>query len=168
MDIGEQIISQLGLRILPGEGGYFRETYRSPLRLGAPALPAAYEGSRSVCTAIYYLLTSGACSAIHKLPGDEVFHFYMGDPVEMLLLHPDGRGELRVLGTDLGAGMRPQIVVPGGSWQGARIAPGGTFALLGTTMAPGFEFADFVAGKRDALANEYPAFEALIAELTAA
>lgn len=152
----ESVIRLLGLQPHPKEGGHFRETYRSVDRTG----------TRSLSTAIYYLLTPETFSEMHVLPGDEVFHFYLGDPVEMLHLHPDGSGQTVLLGTDLEAGMRPQVVVPGGVWQGSRLLPGGKFALLGTTMAPGFDYADYVSGQRSQLLKRWPQFATLITTLT--
>lgn len=142
------LIRLLGLQPLKPEGGYFRETHRGP-----------------ASTAIYYLLTPESRSALHRLPQDEVFHFYLGDPVEQLVLRPDGGGEVRILGPDPAAGMLLQAVVPGGCWQGARLRPGGGFALLGTTVAPGFEFADYQAAERELLLQAYPAFAELIRSL---
>jgi uncharacterized protein len=150
----------------PIEGGYFVQTYRSGHEIPKEALPAAYSGSRTIGTAIYYLLTPDTFSAMHKLPGDEIFHFYVGDPVEMLQLKPDGSGEVVALGQDITSDMRPQHVVPGGDWQGSRLRPGGEFALLGTTMSPGFDYADYETGSRDHLASLYPKYSALIALLT--
>jgi len=164
----EEIRELLGLVPLPGEGGHYRETYRAPLVIPAAALPPSYGAPRAVSTAIYYLLAPSTFSVLHRLRGDEVFHFYLGDPVELLQLHPGGGGEVTELGTDLVAGMRPQAVVPGGTWQGLRLRPGGRVALLGTTMAPGFEFADFEPGRRGALTQEFPAFAGLIAALAPA
>jgi predicted cupin superfamily sugar epimerase len=157
-----QLIEALQLRPLPLEGGYYRETYRSARRLPAGA------GDRSLATAIYYLLTPDTFSALHRLPADEIFHFYLGDPVDMLLLYPPGSdpaGRLVVLGPDVLAGQAPQVVVPAGVWQGSALRPGGRYALLGTTLAPGFEFADYEAGDRDPLAACYPAFAAWIDRL---
>ncbi|HEY7676597.1 MAG TPA: cupin domain-containing protein, partial [Candidatus Methylomirabilis sp.] len=133
----------LGLRPHPAEGGFFVETYRAGEGVPAEALPARYGGARAFSTAIYYLLTPDTFSAMHRLASDEVFHFYLGDPVEMLHLFPDGSGRAVTLGPDLLAGMRPQVVVPRGVWQGSRLAPGGRLALLGTTVAPGFDLADY-------------------------
>ncbi|MDP2481525.1 MAG: cupin domain-containing protein [Candidatus Palauibacterales bacterium] len=145
------LIERLGLEPHPAEGGHFRETYRSARRFEPEG---AYGGDRSVSTAIYYLLTPDTFSALHRLPGDEIFHFYLGDPVDMLLLHPDGTAERITLGPDLGT-MRVQHVVRGGTWQGSRLAPGGRWALLGTTMAPGFEPEDYEAGTPDVV-GAYP------------
>src|SRR3954462_7105439 len=94
----DQIIDLLKLEPHPKEGGYFRETYRSPATVAAAHLPGNYPSQRSVCTAIYYLLTPDTFSAMHRLPGDEVFHHYLGDAVEILLLHRDGRSEIVRLG----------------------------------------------------------------------
>jgi uncharacterized protein len=155
----------LGLEPLPLEGGYYVQTYRSDVALPASALPEPYEGSRRISTAIYYLLTPDTFSALHRLAGDEVYHFYLGDPVELLVLRPDGGGEVVRLGQDLEAGMRVQTVVSGGCWQGSRLAAGGDCALLGTTMAPGFDWQDFEAGDGDGLCSEYPDFEREIRRL---
>ncbi len=151
-----QLIAALDLRPLSLEGGYYRETYRSDLLLPNSA--------KSVCTAIYYLLTPDTCSALHRLPTDEIFHFYLGDPVEMLLLDDVG-GRIITLGPDLLAGQTVQTVVPRGVWQGSILCAGGRFALLGTTMAPGFDFADYEAGDPAVLAAQYPAFADRIAQL---
>jgi hypothetical protein len=112
------------------------------------------------------MLTPDTFSAMHRLNGDEVYHFYLGDPAEMLILKPDGTGETLLMGQDIVSGMRLQHVVPGGVWQGSRLRPGGKFALLGTTMAPGFDPADFELGSRDELSARYPACAELIAALT--
>ena len=161
-----QIIDLLGLEPLPQEGGYFRETHRSDWSVPAAALPAAYGAARPLGSAIYYLITADCCSRMHRLPGPELFHFYLGDPVEMLQLHPDGSGERVVIGNRLRDGTRPQVMVPGASWQGARLTAGGEFALMGTTMSPGFDFDDFEAGERDSLQAAWPEHAGLIAALT--
>jgi uncharacterized protein len=155
----ERLIAALGLRPLPVEGGWFRETYRCPetVRRGA--------SERTVGTAIYFLLTPDTFSALHRLASDEVYHFYLGDPVELLTLGPDG-GRVTALGPDLLGGQVPQFVVPRGVWQGSRLVPGGSIALLGTTMAPGFDFADFELGDRAQLAMDYPEFAEWVRRLT--
>ena len=162
----EEIKRLLGLVPLEPEGGFFAETYRSTDVFAAGSAGAGRRDERSLSTAIYYLLDGGSFSALHRLRADELFHFYLGDPVEMLHLHPDGTGRLHVLGPDLGAGMRPQVVVPRGVWQGTRLLAGGRFALLGTTVAPGFDSADFETGRRDELISAYPAFRERIVALT--
>jgi predicted cupin superfamily sugar epimerase len=168
MPIANEIIQLLGLAPLPSEGGFYREMYRAEEALASSVLPARYGGARVFGSAIYYLLHDEHFSALHRLQTDEVYHFYLGHPVELLLLHPDGRDELLRLGTDLAAGQRPQAVVPRGDWQGARLATSqpGAFALMGTTMAPGYDLADFALGDRATLAAQYPRRAELIAALT--
>jgi hypothetical protein len=112
------------------------------------------------------LLTADTHSALHRLPADEIFHFYAGGPVRMLQLRPDGSGDLVLLGSDVLAGQRPQVVVSRGVWQGSFLVPGTEFALLGTTMAPGFDFSDYEAGDRAALTAQYPEFSEIIRRLT--
>jgi predicted cupin superfamily sugar epimerase len=146
----EHLIAALDLKPLPREGGHYRETYRSPHS-----------------TAIYYLLTADTCSALHRLPGDEVYHFYLGDSVELLLLDEVGGGRVVTLGPDVLGGQRVQTVVPGGMWQGSALRPGGRLALMGTTMAPGFEFAHYEAGERERLIAAFPDFARHITRLTA-
>jgi predicted cupin superfamily sugar epimerase len=162
----KQVQDFLKLQPLPVEGGYFVESHRSKYTLAQPSLSPCYHGERPLATAIYYMLTPDTFSAMHRLKGDEVYHFYLGDPVEMLMLKPDGSAEAVLLGQDLLAGMRVQHAVSGGTWQGSRLAPGGKFALMGTTMAPGFDQADYEQGKRDALSAQYPNYAPLIAFLT--
>lgn len=161
-----RIIALLGLKPLPVEGGYYAESYRSAASIPAGALPGHEAAPRSAGTAIYYLLTPHTCSLLHRLKSDEVYHFYLGDPVELLQLKPDGSGQVALLGTQLSQGMRPQLVVPHGVWQGSRLRAGGRYALLGTTMAPGFDPADFELGRRADLQQRYPAFTELILALT--
>ncbi len=163
---GHEVIALLGLRPLVGEGGYFAETLRSG-HLPAETLPD-HPADRSAKTAIYYLLTWDTVSAMHRLPGPELFHHYAGDSVQQLQLAPDGTGRVVRLGSDLRAGERPQQLVPAGHWQGARLVPGGRhgFALMGTTMSPGFDPADWVGGDRRSLSAAYPDFAEEIARLT--
>ena len=154
----EEVIAALGLEPHPLEGGFFRETYRTQQKM--------HGQERALKTAIYYLLTPQTCSMMHRLPGDEMFHFYFGDPVTMLHLYPDGSGKVVSFGSDVLAGQRPQVLVPGGVWQGACLEDGGRFALLGTTMAPGFAYPDYEKGDRAELTEQYPEFAELIRRLT--
>lgn len=168
-DMIPRLIERFGLRPLPGEGGLYAESYRSPSTIPPPALPPGYAaGPRTIGTAIYYLLTSApdSFSALHRLAGDEIYHFYLGDPVEMLLLYPDGSSRQVTLGPDVLHGQEVQFVVPGGCWQGSRLLPGGRFALLGTTMAPGFDPADYAPADRSTLQASYPHERERIARLT--
>lgn len=165
MDI-EKLRLMLNLKPLPEEGGFYSESYRSNEKLARAALPNRYAGDRHFGTAIYFLLTPDTFSAMHRLASDEIYHFYIGDPIELLCLREDGSGETVTLGTEFERGMRPQFTVPRETWQGSRLRPGGKFALLGTTMAPGFEFADFELGKRATLLQRYPKFSEMIRQLT--
>ena len=164
----EQLIEIFDLDPLPVEGGLFFQTYCSPESISREELPARYPGDKPFGTAIVYLLTTDpdSFSALHKLPTDEVYHFYLGDPVEMLQLHPDGSSEHIILGQDLLGGQKVQHVAPRDVWQGSRLLPGGHFALLGTTMAPGYTGEDYTGGDPDLLIAAYPDREAQIEQLT--
>ena len=145
-----QIKSLLQLEPHPIEGGSYRRTYTAP---GAVELP---RGPRPHSTAIYYLLESGTFSEMHVLGSDEIFHFYLGDPVEMLQLYADGSSAVFTLGPDLEAGQQVQLVVPAGVWQGTRLIGQGQVALLGCTVTPGFDFADYRSASYADLAAEWP------------
>jgi uncharacterized protein len=166
MPTADELIRQLGLQPHPKEGGFFRETYRAGESWPAAALPGRYQAARSASTAIYYLLTPNTCSALHRLQSDEIFHFYLGDPIRMLQLEPNGTGRTIVIGPDLLAGQQVQAIVPRGIWQGSCLEPGGAFALLGCTVAPGFDYADYESGDRQSLLTQYPAFADMISRLT--
>ncbi len=144
------------------ESGQFVQTYRSS-RL---SLLEGYDGERAASTAIYYLFTPEGFSILHRVKSDEIFHFYLGDPLEMLLLHPNGSSQVLELSSRLLAGGRPQIVVPAGVWQGTRLKAGGKMALTGATVAPGFEYADYEEGVLDALLEQYPLERERIITLT--
>jgi hypothetical protein len=160
----DQLIRHFRLEPLPIEGGYFRQTWSSDDLVSI----SGYDSPRPAGTAIYYLLTSDpdSFSAIHRLATDEIYHFYLGDPVEMLLLAEGAPGRRIILGPDLPGGQRVQYVVPRSVWQGSRLLSGGRFALLGTTMAPGFDARDFTLGRRPELLLRFPEYAALIRELT--
>lgn len=162
----EEIIAWLKLKPHPKEGGFFSETYRAGETIPANVLSSRYSGPRAFGTCIYYLLTPPTFSAMHRLQSDEVFHFYLGDPVEMLQLWPDGTGKTVMLGPNLRAGMQPQVIVPRGVWQGSRLIAGGRFALLGCTVAPGFDYADYEHGRRSDLIGSDPKFREKIIALT--
>ena len=161
----ETVIELLGLIPLRNEGGFYRETYRSDEVVLQSALSPRYTTDKAFSTAVYYLETAREFSALHRLPTDETYHFYLGDPVLLLRLYPDGRGDTVLLGNNLLAGQVPQATVPAGVWQGSRPVNGG-FALLGTTMAPGFDFADYAYGDPLDLSLLYPEFAGEIAALT--
>lgn len=166
MTTAQQIIELFGMKPLPNEGGFYIETYRCREKLAHAGLPARYTGDRNLCTAILYLLTPDTFSALHRVKSDEIFHFYLGGPVTMLQLHPNGPCEVTTLGQDIFNGHRVQVIVPHGDWQGCLLNPGGKFALMGTTVAPGFDFTDFEVADRRKLLKQYPTHRDLIIRLT--
>jgi len=155
----QELIRLLNLQPLPNEGGLFRQVYCSQDRIAGEALPERYpRKEKPFGTAILYLLTSDpdSFSAFHRLPTDETWHFYLGDPLEMTLLYPDGSSRQVILGQDLFNGQHVQYTVPRGVWQGTRLRAGGRFALAGTTMAPGFTDEDYEAEGAAGLLAVYP------------
>jgi predicted cupin superfamily sugar epimerase/quercetin dioxygenase-like cupin family protein len=169
--IAGTLIRRFHMAPIPQEGAWFGVTYTSNDRIDGAGLPARYGGqSRRVSSAIVALETPRDFSALHRLQSDEVWHFYSGTPLTMLLLYPDGHGETVTLGANVGAGQLPQVTVPRGVWQGSmpRSDAPGTYAFFGTQVSPGFESADFEIGYRDELRRAYPAFAALIGRLTRA
>lgn len=167
----EEIKTWLGLQPNPDEGGYFASTYNSDIQLDNDALPCftKIDGTRPLCGAIYYYLDQGTFSAMHRVTGDMIYHFYSGDPVQMLILYPDGHpnsSEVCIFSNDLDSGGLPMKVIPGGAWLGSRLVAGGEYALMGVTMAPGFDPADYSIGDRDELIKQYPDKEELITDLT--
>lgn len=163
----EEVKQILSLKPHPREGGWFTRTYESGEML-APAVFAdqRYASARHTGTAIYYLIEPDTFSEMHLLQSDELFHFYAGDAIEMLQLLPNGAGASVRIGADLRSGERPQVLVPRGVWQGSRLAPGGSWALLGCTVMPGFEFEDYKSGTRAELVAGWPAYAAEILNLT--
>ena len=148
----QDVIQALQLVPLPGEGGFFRQTYIRPAKDGLPS-----------STAIFYLVTPESYSALHRLKHDEIFHFYCGDPVEMLQIDSGKKHKVR-LGSDVMKGDSPQVVVKANVWQGTQLVSGGSWALLGTTMSPGFE--SFEMADRKQLLEAFPHYEADIISFT--
>lgn len=164
----DEIVERLNLKPLHVEGGLFRQTYVASDEISAEALPAHYGRAKSACTAIYFLLTNqpDSFSALHRLPTDEIYHFYIGDSVEMLLLHADGMSDVVRLGHNLAQGEHVQFVAPAGVWQGSRLIEGGEYALMGTTMAPGYDDLDYEGGDAEELERSYPDRSEFIRQLT--
>jgi len=161
------LIETLRLRPHP-EGGFYRESYRAPESIAAGALPDRFGGDRAFSTAIYFLLRGDQVSTLHRLRCDEVWHFYVGAPLELVEITAGGRLAVTRLGPDVTAGQLPQAVVPAGRWFGARLAEPrpDAFALAGCTVAPGFDFADLEMARRDELIAAHPRHEAIIRALT--
>ena len=170
----EEVKRLLGLQPHPREGGWFVRTYEADEFVSANVFSNnRYDGPRRTATAIYYLLEPDTFSEMHVLASDEIFHHYAGDAVEMLQLHPDGSSRHAVIGRNLRAGERPQVVVPRGVWQGSRLLPSAQrnsdaygWALLGCTVSPGFEFADYQSAPRAELMAKWPAETEFITALT--
>lgn len=156
----DEIKKLLHLEPLEIEGGWFRQTYKARTTFELP------QGTRHASTAIYYLLEEGTFSELHTLSSDEVFHFYLGDPVEMLQLLPDGRSAVLTIGPDIAAGQHPQLLAPANIWQGTRLVDGGKVALLGCTVSPGFEYADYRGGSYAELVAQWPKDAERIRKLT--
>ena len=160
-------IERLDLRPHP-EGGYYRETYRAAETVAHEALPARFDRARAFSTAVYFLITRDAFSAFHRIRSDELWHFYAGGAVTLVILDAASTGELATasLGCDAARGESPQIVIPAGAWFAAEVAAPADFALVGCTVAPGFDFADFELGERARLLRQYPQHRGVIERLT--
>ena len=159
-------IDRLNLQPHP-EGGFFRETYRATLTLPQSALPG-HTGARAASTAIYFLLTGDQFSAFHRIRSDELWHFYAGSSLIVHVIQPGGDYLQLLLGSNTDQGEQFQAVVPAGCWFGSSLRQPDTYALVGCTVAPGFDFADFEMAKREALAAQYPQHRSIIARLTRA
>jgi predicted cupin superfamily sugar epimerase len=153
----QSLIERLDLKPLALEGGYFRETYRSDRKIG---------GCKDISTCIYFLLTAETFSAFHRLPADEIWHFYAGDPVNLHVINEEGQLKVNKLAAEIADDSAPQVVVYSGCWQAATLADGGRFALLGCTVAPAFDFEDYQHGKRDDLLKAFPQYRDEIMKLT--
>jgi hypothetical protein len=158
-------IEKLSLEAHP-EGGYYRQTYRADLVLTKAALPREFTGPRAVSTAIYFLLEGENFSAFHRLRSDEVWHFYVGSTLVVHVIDQHGRYSEILLGSDPEAGEALQAVVKAGCWFASRVRDGKGFALVGCTVAPGFEFEDFEMARREELVSEYPQHRGVIEGLT--
>jgi len=162
----QDIIKHYSMQPLPDEGGYYVETYRASEKIPHNALNSRYNGDRHHSTSILYLITPTSFSKMHRVKSDEIFHFYLGDPVEMLQLKPDGTSQLLTMSQDIKASHKQQVIVNNGIWQGTKIIGDGKFALLGCTVSPGFEFQDYETGTYKELAKNFPSHHQLIKELT--
>lgn len=146
------------------EGGWYRETYRSAGLIPGPELPEAFGGSRAFSTGILFLLRQGEYSHLHRIRQDEMWHFYLGGPLRLALIEPTGAVRTVLLGPEVLAGQVVQFVVPAGCWFGATPEAGTEFSFVGCTVAPGFDFADFELGRRQALERRFPEAAACVRE----
>ncbi|MBI9103003.1 MAG: cupin domain-containing protein [Spirochaetales bacterium] len=163
-----EIIDLLKLEPLKDEGGMFISSYSSSELIKTEALPERFGSDHPIGSQIYYLLTNetDSFSAFHTLRSDETWHFYLGDPVELILLSPSGQTETIIMGQDIIQGQKVQVTVPHGVWQGARILQGGEYALLGMSTAPAFKDEDFTLGDRYSLIDVFPEMRKKIETLT--
>jgi predicted cupin superfamily sugar epimerase len=158
-------IEKLELQPHP-EGGYFRQTYVSEVVIAREALPKPFPGARAASTAIYFLLEGTDFSAFHRLQSDEIWHFYAGGAIVVHVIDAEGEYLKIPLGVELDAGQVPQAVVKAGCWFASEVINGNGYALVGCTVAPGFDFADFEMAKRVELVAKYPQHRELIERLT--
>lgn len=165
MNSVEAIISGLNLRPHP-EGGYFRETYRSHHYINEDSLTSKYNGKRNYSTCIYFLLTSDTFSAFHRIQQDEIWHFYSGSPIRLHTISETGTHSEFIIGNDLTNGQVPQLIVPGGYWFGAEVINPNDYSLVGCTVSPGFDFADFELPTRQELVSLFPKNDKIITRLT--
>ncbi|GAB3894697.1 hypothetical protein GCM10028803_10050 [Larkinella knui] len=148
------------------EGGYFAETYRSAEKIPHAALPARFSGERSFSTGIFFLLENHHFSALHRIQADEMWHFYAGGPLNVYVIHPSGELDIIRLGNNPAQGEVFQAVVPAGCWFGSKPAPETAYSLVGCTVAPGFDFADFELANCSDLVNAHPHHRDVIELLT--
>lgn len=157
-------IDKLNLQQHP-EGGFFAETYRSKERLNESKLPDRYQSSRVFGTSIYFLLTTDSVSNFHRLNSDEIWHFHFGGTAKIHFINKQGEHSEHLIGAELEKGEHLQVVIPRGTWFAAEVAVG-DFILVGCTVAPGFEFEDFVLADRQVLSSAYPQHQTLIERFT--
>ncbi|CAH1650296.1 cupin domain-containing protein [Chelatococcus asaccharovorans] len=166
MTTASAIMATLGLKRHP-TCGYVQETYRSHHSLPASSLPDGYQGPRPAGSALYFMVTTDAHIVMHRIRGDQIYHHYLGDPLQVLLLYPDGTGEIRVVGPDLEAGMRPQLLIPGGTFHMSRLEHHQGFALLGSSEWIGVEPPDVELGDFEDLSRRYPAMRDIMMDFMA-
>ncbi len=161
----EYLIEKLELQPHP-EGGYFKETYRSVGEINKDSLGNEYSGMRNYSTCIYFLMTSNNFSSFHKVNQDEIWHFYEGAPIRLHVISENGEYTAYTIGRNFSKGEMPQLVVAGGCWFAAEVSEKDSYSLVGCTVAPGFDFADFTLPSRKDLVSKYPKHEKLITRLT--
>ncbi|MEI6166484.1 MAG: cupin domain-containing protein [bacterium] len=155
------------LQLIPHpEGGFYREVYRSDEGVGGKALPARYNGPRAFSTSIYYLLRSQDVSRFHRIASDEIWHFYAGSPLTLHVIDPQGCYQAVHLGVEGHRRQQPQQVITRGDWFAATVDNPRQYTLMGCTVAPGFDFADFELADQDTLVALCPTKSSLIKRLT--
>jgi uncharacterized protein len=165
MKSAEYWIEKLHLTKHP-EGGYFKETYRATESIRGEHLPLRFEVSRAFSTAIYFLLPSNGCSRFHRIKSDEGWHFYTGSGITIYVIDKEGKLSSIKLGDNVDAGEVFQAVVPAECWFGAVVNNPDSYALVGCTVSPGFDFQDFELAERNMLLAQYPNHQDIIEKLT--
>ena len=162
----KEVIEKLKLQPHQGEGGYFLETYRSNKKIMVDY--DKNDNERNYSTAIYYLLTPDNFSSLHRIKQDEIFHFYGGDPVELVVFKNKDKANIITIGNNFIEDEKPQVLVPSCCWQGLRLKEGYKhgWCLMGTTVSPGFDFRDFEIGDRDQLLSKFPNHKEIILKYT--
>ena len=161
----DRLVETLSLLPHP-EGGFYRETYRSEGVIAESHLGNGYEGSRNYATSIYFLLTSESFSAFHRIKQDEIWHFYDGAPLHLHIISPEGVYSKILVGKDIDKGEIPQATVYGGSWFASEVPQADSYALVGCTVSPGFDFRDFELARGQELSEAYPQHQEIIMRLT--
>lgn len=165
MNKQEKIIKKLELKPHP-EGGFFRESYRSSGSINPESLDSSYHGSRNYCTCIYFMLTSENFSAFHRIKQEEIWHFYDGSPIRLHIISAEGKYESYLIGRNILEGEVPQLVVKGGDWFAAEVTEKNSFALVGCTVSPGFDFKDFELADKTSLVSKFPKHREIIQKFT--
>ncbi|KAB8153671.1 hypothetical protein EZY14_010620 [Kordia sp. TARA_039_SRF] len=161
----QQLVESLELLPHP-EGGFYKEVYRSEKLIQKDALPDNFSGNRSYCTSIYFLLTSENFSAFHRIKQDEIWHFYGGSSLSVHVIDKEGNYTEHKVGMNFSNGEQPQLVVPAGCWFASSVPQKDSYAFVGCTVAPGFDFDDFELANREELQKIYPQHAAIIHKLT--
>ena len=161
----EKIVQKLDMKPHP-EGGFFKETYRSNGVIPKEALSDGFDEQRNYCTAIYFLLTADIFSAFHRIKQDEIWHFYEGNAIDIHVIDTQGVYTKHTVGMNIDDGEFPQLVVPAGAWFASGLSKQNGYALVGCTVAPGFDFADFELAERTQLIRQYSQYEDVITRFT--
>ena len=155
------------LNLLPHpEGGFYKETYRSNESVKKDDLPERFSADRSFSTGIYFLLGSENCSKFHRIKSDEIWHFYEGSCLTIHEITPDGKYLAHKLGSTIEKDETFQLVIPAGSWFGATVESNDSYAFVGCTVSPGFDFSDFELAEKSDLLNSFPEYHEIICRLT--
>ena len=165
MQTADYWIEKLGLEEHP-EGGFFKETYKSDESVPQNAIPGRFKGSRFFSTGIYFLLKKGVFSSFHKIKSDEMWHFYEGYSLQIVYINLSHELVTIKLGRDFDNGEVLQAVVPANCWFGSFLPEGSSYALVGCTVSPGFDFEDFEMASRTDLLAQYPQYHEIIQHLT--